>query len=250
MNRSNAPTSLRTLARMAAFFSLFTILTGIFAQGYVSNTLVANSDAATTAANILAHKGLWQAGYAVFIIEMASNVLMVALFYRLLKPAGGSVALCAAFLGLTGCIVKTFSRLFFIAPLLVLGDAPYLSVFSAEQKQALALLFLKLNSRGAGMALAFFGLYALLNGSLVLRSTFLPKFLGVLSIIGGAGWLTFLYQPLGARLFTFIALFAIIGALAMIVWLVVFGVDEKRWYERAAAADLPPAPQAEPGVSA
>jgi hypothetical protein len=235
MNRPNTGTSLRTEAGMAGFFSLFTILTGIFAQGYVSNTLVANSDAATTAANIVAHKGLWQAGYAVFIIEMASNVVMVALFYHLLKPAGRSASLAAAFLGLTGCIVKTFSRVFFIAPLLVLGDAPYLSVFSAEQRQALALLFLKINGRGAGMALVFFGLYALVTGYLIVRSTFLPRILGAVSMVGGAGWLTFLYPPLGGRLFPFIAVFAILGAGALIVWLMVKGVDEQRWQEQAAA---------------
>jgi len=235
MNRSSAETSPRTKARITGFFYLLTILTGIFAQGYVSGTLIVDGDAATTAANIVAHKGLWQTGYAVYMIEMASQVVMVALFYHLLKPAGRSASLAAVFLGLTGCIVKTFSRVFFIAPLLVLGDAPYLSVFSAEQKQALALLFLKVNGRGAGMALIFFGLYALVTGYLILRSTFLPKFLGVVSFVG-AGWLSYLYPPLGARLFPFIAGLGILGALALIVWLLVFGVDEQRWKEQASAA--------------
>ncbi|HUK86901.1 MAG TPA: DUF4386 domain-containing protein [Terriglobales bacterium] len=238
MNRSNAGTSLRTEARMAGFFSLLTILTGIFAQGYVSNTLVANNDAATTAANILAHKGLWQLGYAVFIIEMASNVVMVALFYRLLKPAGRSTSFAAAFLGLTGCIIKTFSRVFFIAPLFVLGDAPYLSVFSAEQKQALALLSLKVNDRGAQMALVFFGVYALLTGYLIIRSTFLPRILGVVSAIGGLGWLSFLYLPLAHRLFPYVVAIALLGAAALIVWLLVFGVNEQRWKEQAGAAGI------------
>src|SRR4051812_31615296 len=239
MNRSNANTALRTEARMAAFLSLFTILTGIYAQGYVSNTLAVNTDAANTAANIVAHKALWQFAYAVFIIEMSANIAMVAVFYRLLKPAGRSVSLSAAFLGLSACIVKMFSRVFFIAPLLVLGDPAYLSVFSAEQKQALALLLFRINARGTGMAVVVFGLYAILTGYLILRSNFLPKFLGWLSMVSGAGWLTFLYQPLGSSLFTFIALLAIAGALAMIVWLFVFGVDEQRWHEQAVASALP-----------
>jgi hypothetical protein len=236
VTHGNTGMSPRTLARFVGFFSLFTILTGIFAQGYVSNTLVVDGDAATTAANILAHKGLWFTGYAVFMIEMASNVVMVALFYPLLKPAGRSVSFAAAFLGLTGCIVKTFSRVFFIAPLLVLGDAPYLKVFSVEQKQALALLLLKVNSRGAGMALVFFGLYAVVTGYLILRSTFLPKFLGWAEIVCGVGWLSFLYQPLASRLFTFVAVLAILGALVQILWLLIVGVNEQRWREQAAAA--------------
>jgi hypothetical protein len=144
--------------------------------------------------------------------------------------------LVAAFLGLAGSVIKTFSRLFFIAPLFILGGAHYLSVFSTDQLQALALLFLKVNDRGAGIALVFFGFYALLTGYLIIRSTFLPRILGVLSVLGGVGWLTFLYPPLGSRLFFFIAIFAILGAASLIFWLLVFGVNEQRWKERAAAA--------------
>jgi hypothetical protein len=66
----------------------------------------------------------------------------------LLEPAGRSVSLVAAFLGLAGCVIKTMSRLFFIAPLLILRGAHDLSVFSAAQLQALALLFLKVKAAG------------------------------------------------------------------------------------------------------
>ena len=161
---------------------------------------------------------------------------MTALFYDLLKPAGRSVSLVAALLGLTGCIIKTLSRLFFIAPLFILGGVHYLTVFSAEQLQALALLFLRVNDHGAGIALAFFGFYALLNGYLIIRSTFLPRILGVFSVVAGVGWLTFLYQPLGYRLFPYIAALGILGAALLMLWLLVFGVNEQRWKEQASAA--------------
>jgi hypothetical protein len=144
--------------------------------------------------------------------------------------------LVAAFLSLAGCVIKTFSRLFYVAPLFVLGNAHYLSVFNVEQVKALALLFLKLNDRGAGMGLAFFGFSTFLNGYLVFRSTFLPRFLGVLSVLGGLGWLTFLYPPLGYRLFPYLAVVGLLGAAAMIFWLLVYGVNEQRWKEQANAA--------------
>jgi hypothetical protein len=157
-------TSPRFEARITGAFYLLTILTGIFAQGFVSGRLVVDGDAAATATNILTHRGLFQLGFAVYLIEMACQIAMTALFYDLLKPAGRSVSLLAAFLGLTGCIIKTLSRLFFIAPLFILGGAHYLSVFSREQLQALALLFLRVNDHGAAIALVFFGFYALLTG--------------------------------------------------------------------------------------
>jgi hypothetical protein len=165
-------------ARITGAFYLLTILTGIFAQGFVSGTLVVDGDAAATATNILMHKSLFQLGFAVYLIEMACQIAITALFYDLLKPAGRSVSLVAAFLGFAGCVIKTFSRLFFIAPLFILGGAHYLSVFSREQLQALALLFLKVNDHGAAIALVFFGFYALLTDYLTIRSTFLPWILG------------------------------------------------------------------------
>jgi hypothetical protein len=232
-----AETSPRLRARITGVLYLLTILTGVFAQGFVSGRLVVDGDAAATATNILAHKSLFQLGFAVFLIEMACNIAMTALFYDLLKPAGRSVSLVAAFLGLTGCVIKTFSRVFFIVPLFILGGAHFLSVFSAEQLQALVLLSFKVNDRGAGVALVFFGFYALLTGYLIIRSTFLPRILGVLSVVGGLGWLSFLYLPLGHLAFPYVAVFALLGAVALIVWLLVKGVNEQRWKEQASAAD-------------
>ena len=223
----------RLKARITGVFYLLTILTGIFAQGFVSGRLVVDGDAAATATNILTHKSLFELGFTVYLIEMACQIAITALFYDLLKPAGKSVSSVAAFLGLAGSIIKTFSRLFYIAPLFVLGGAHYLSVFSTEQLQALALLFLKVNDHGAAIALVFFGFYALLTGYLILRSTFLPRILGVLSVFGGLGWLTFLNQPLGYRLFPYVAALGLLGATALILWLLVVGVNEQRWKEQA-----------------
>src|SRR5256884_9829135 len=163
MTERIAETSPSLKARITGVLYLLTILTGIFAQGFVSGRLVVDGDAAATATNILTHRFLFEFGFTVYLIEMACQIAITALFYDLLKPAGRSISLMAAFFGLAGCIIKTFSRLFYIAPLFVLGGAHYLNVFSPEQLQSLALLFLKVNDRGAGIALAFFGFYALLT---------------------------------------------------------------------------------------
>jgi Domain of unknown function (DUF4386) len=229
-------TSPRFKARIAGVFYLLAIVTGIFAQGYVSGRLVVDGDAAATATNILTHKSLFELGFTVYLIEMICQIGLTALFYHLLKPAGKSISLLAAFLGLAGCVIKTFSRLFYFAPLFILGNAHYLSVFKPEQLQALALLFLEVNDHGAAIALAFFGFYALLTGYLMIRSTFLPRILGVLAVVGGVGWLTFLYPPLGYRMFYYIAPLGLLGALALILWLLVFGVNEQRWKAEARAA--------------
>jgi hypothetical protein len=227
----------RTKARLAGAFYLLTILTGLFAQGFISARLVVPGDAAATANNILSHDGLFRLGFAVYMIEMVCQIITTVLLYDLLKPVNRSVSLLAAVLGLVGCGVKTFSRLFYFAPLLVLGGTHYLSVFSREQLDAVAILFLRVNDIGAGIALVFFGFYAILKGCLVIRSTFLPRILGWLAVFGGIGWLAYLSPPFGDRVFSIIAVVGIVGALANIGWLLVFGVNEQRWRERASVAE-------------
>jgi hypothetical protein len=105
--------------------------------------------------------------------------------------------LLAAFFSLAGCTIQAFSMLFFyLAPLVVLRDAQYLSVFRVEQLQALSLLFLDLHFKAYGIGMVYFGFYCLLISYLIFRSTFLPRILGVLMSFAGLAWLTFLYPPL------------------------------------------------------
>lgn len=221
------------LARAAGAFYLLTILTGAVAQGFIAEKLIAANDAAATANNILTHKALFQAGFTIYLVEMTCQFIATVLFYELLKPVSKTLSLTAAVLGLAGCAIKTVSRLFYLAPLLILEGPQYLDVFNVQQRQALALLLLDVNDHGAGIALAFFGFGALLKGYLILRSTFLPRILGVLAIPAGLALLTFLSPTLGYKVFSYVALLGMIGAIPQIVWLLVFGVNEQRWNEQA-----------------
>jgi len=231
MKTRTTETSPQVYARTAALLYLIVIAAGIIAQMVIGGKLIVSGDAATTANNILAHKDLFQLGFTVYLIEMTCQIAQTALFYILLKPVNRNVALLALVFGLIGCTIKTLSRLFYIAPLLVLDNSHYLSVFNIEQLQSLALLLLNVNDQAAGMALAFFGVSTSLNGYLIIRSNFLPRILGVLSMLGGLGWLTLLYPPLGNQLFLPVLLLALVGSAAQIVWLLAKGVNVEKWNE-------------------
>ncbi|HYS69171.1 MAG TPA: DUF4386 domain-containing protein [Gemmatimonadaceae bacterium] len=227
----------RTKARFAGALYLLYIIAGVYAQAFIADRLFVSGDAAATAANILANQSLHSLGLTVYLLEMAGQVATVVLFYQLLKPVSRTGAMLAAAFELIGCGIKIFSRLFYFAPLLILGgSASYLSAFTREQLDSIALLLVRINNNGAAIALAFFGFSTLLQGWLIYRSGFLPRWLGVIGIIGGLGWLTFLSPPLGMRLFLYLAVYALIGSLATIVWLLTVGVDEQRWRQRAAQA--------------
>jgi len=170
------------------------------------------------------------------MLEMVAQVAVSVLFYDLLKPVNRSIARLTAVIGVTGSGIKTMARLFYYAPLLLLGGASYLATFSQPQLDAMALTFIRINSQGAAIGIIFFGFETLLRGWLIFQSGFLPRFLGVLSMIGAVGWLTYLWPPLGNQVFIVVALFAIVGVIATSGWLFIRGVDDGRWRARAELA--------------
>jgi hypothetical protein len=117
-----------------------------------------------------------------------------------------------------------------------------LSAFTPDQLQALALLFLKLNQYAFNIDLVFFGLWCILTGYLIFRSTFLPRILGVFLAISGLGFMTYLYPPLAYHLFMpYIAAASALGEIPLELWLIVMGVNAQRWRQQAsAAAELRP----------
>ena len=227
----------KLVARLAGVFFLLTIVGGIIAQAGISERLIDFRDAAATANNILSNRGLFQIGFTVYLIEMACQVTTAMLLYRILRPVSGTLSLLMLLFEMTGIVIKTAARVFFITPLWVLdGSAGAMNGMNTAQVQAVALTLLKVNDFGAATAIAFFGFSTILTGYLVFSSTYLPRWLGVIGMIAGLGWLTFIYPPLGYSVFMFAALFGLLAAAAKIFWLIVFGVDVNRF--RAVEARL------------
>jgi hypothetical protein len=222
-------TSPRLVGRVLALLILVVIVTGVLAQGIISNRLIASGDGAATARNILENIGLYRLGFTIFLIEMVAQVATTALWYILLRPVNRSIALNSAFIDLAAGVMKTFARVFYIVPLWVLSPTAggtALHGFTSEQLESIALVLLQINNRGANSALAFFGFSGVLRGYLIFRSSFMPRWLGVVAMISAAMWLTFLYPPLGSRAFLPAALLALASAAVTIVWLLFPGIRE------------------------
>ena len=225
----------RPRARITSVVYLFYFLTAVSSMFFLKG-LVVGGDAASTANNILAHQPLFRLGLATGLIATACYVAVTALFYDLFKPVNRSLSLLAAFFSLVGCAILAFASLFQLAPLVVLGGSQYLSVFNVEQLRALASLFLELYGLGVSICFVFFGVYCLLIGYLIFKSSFLPRILGVLMAVAGLGWLTFLFPPLADYLSPYNLVLGFLAELALMLWLLAMGVDVQRWKKQARAA--------------
>ncbi|MEN3368381.1 MAG: hypothetical protein V7609_524 [Verrucomicrobiota bacterium] len=222
-------------ARMGGACWLMCFLTSIFPL-IVTGRLVIPGDAAATATNLLANEGLFLSGTALLLISTAFYVGATLFVYEVLKPVNRSLSLLAAFFSLVGCAIGAVSCLFDFAPFVLLKGAPYLNVFSVEQLQALAYVFLAVRAQANNIGLVFFGLHCLGVGYLIFRSTFLPRIIGVLMMLAGVGWLTFLSPPLANNLAPFNMIPGGIGELSLTIWLLVKGVNVQRWREQETRA--------------
>jgi hypothetical protein len=227
----------RSLARMAGAFYFAAGLTGGFHQAFVLGRLVVAGNAAATSNNITAHRSLFWFGFAAALVSPACDTVKTVLFYDLFKPVNKRLSLIAMFFGIIGCVLQAFITVFFIAPLVIVEGGQYLSAFNVEHLQVLTLMFFKLTARATDIYLVFFGFYCVLIGYLILRSTFMPRIIGLLMVLTGLGYCLLLYPPLAHYLWPYNLAPAALGETSLMLWLLVVGVNVQRWKEQATATE-------------
>jgi hypothetical protein len=228
----------RLRARAAGLLYLATTLCGVF-DLMARSKLVSPADPALTAAHISAAEPLYRAAVAAELFAGACYIGVTALLYSLLRPTGRIMAQAAVLFSLAGCAVGAATASLLLAPLVLSGGGPTLAALAPKTWQALSLAALQLHGEGYSIGMIFFGVYCLLTGVQVFRSSFLPRLVGVLFALAGAAWLTesftdLLAPALSDALSTALDPIGFVGEASLCLWLIVFAVDAPRW----AAADL------------
>jgi hypothetical protein len=229
----------RSRSRLAGVFELLEGTGSSVGQVFILGSLVVQGDAALTAHNILANESLFRFGFLVSVAGVAFHLAWALLMYQLMRVVNRTVASVAAFVVIICCALQAVTALLYLAPLLVLQGGASLSGFSTEQAQALASAFLKVNGAAFDLDLVFFGLWCILTGYLIWKSTFLPRLLGALLVVDGVGWTLFAWPPLATFLFPVIAVASGLAEIPLQAWLIFVGVNSERWYERAREAEMP-----------
>ncbi|HEV7661799.1 MAG TPA: DUF4386 domain-containing protein [Allosphingosinicella sp.] len=213
-------------ARLAGGLYLTAIAASVFAELAVRDTLIVTGDAAATAANIRASEPLFRLGFAADLVSALCYFTLTFLLFQLLRPVNRRIALFSAFLGSAGSAIMALNLQHLLAPL---GGIP------AELGPALTQVSLRLHSLGYTIASIFFSAHLLVLGSLIVRSAFLPRLLGVLlaiAAVSGAinGFTIFLAPAAAAGLYPYILLPNLIAEGGLALWLLVAGVNVDRWH--------------------
>jgi hypothetical protein len=220
--------SVRNPGRVAGFWYLLLVLLGPVRLIYIPTKLFVRGNASATANNIAGHEWLFRIG---IVSDLACAVILIFLvlaFYRLFKGVNENLAVqVVIFGGVMPAVIDIVGVVSDSAALMIVRGGDFLSGFDKPQRDALALLFLKLRDHQNTAAEILWGVWLLPLGLLVYRSHFLPRFIGVWLALGGFAYVMLsltgeLMPQYQGKVFAY-AQPAFFGEIALTLWLVIKG---------------------------
>jgi len=190
--------------------------------------LIVSGNAPATAANILAHETAYRLSVLGWVVGHILWIYLAWSLYRLFEKTDRRQAQLMVTFVVVSVAMTLVNLINQLAPLTLLSGAEFLSPLSQSQLEALAYASLRLHSAGTGIEFAFWGLWLLPFGILVIKSGFVPKLIGYLLILGCIGWLIQSAVSIVAPAYTALAFKAAQplvapGELSMMLWLLIKG---------------------------
>jgi len=222
-------TSPKRLARIAGGLYLLLAIFGGFAEGYVEPKMYVAGNAAATAGNVVANAGLVRLGVVADLLDGTVFIFLALTLYILLKHVRKSVARAMLVLVALATAITCLVAVFEFEGLQVATDASYAAALGAAGSNALVMLLLDMQHYGLLIAQIFFGLWLAPLGYLAYKSGMFPKALGVLLVVGAAGYLVdmlarFLVPDVGEKIGTLVVIPSAVSEFWMLGYLLVIGV--------------------------
>lgn len=220
--------STKSKARFAGILYCLTSLPGAFNLLYIPAAFIVPGDATATAQRItdaaLTYRIVILSGFVSSILF----IFLVLSLYNLFKEIDKTHATLMVIFVSVSVAASVVNLINQIAPLIFLGGADFLSVFTKPQLDALALGFLRLNSYGNLLLDAFWGLWLFPLGVLVRKSGFIPGILGIFLIAACFAYLalsfTAIVLPAHTHIVSLVAMpFMALGEVPFVLWLLVWG---------------------------
>lgn len=211
-------------ARITGLLYLALAVVGGLGFLVIRNQLFVPDDATATLANLIERETLARAGIALELGIVVTQALVALWFYRLFRSVDAFAAGALAGFGIVNAVAILGSAAFLATALDVALEH---SIAPAGDPSASVQLMYVLSGNLWGVAKAFFGLWLIPMGRLVLRSGWMPRPLGWILVVGGVGYLlsafvTYLV-PGGQTIADALALTSV-GEFWIIGYLLIFGV--------------------------
>lgn len=229
--------SIQKTARFAGVLYLIITVAATIAHFVIPGNFIVPGDAAATASNIIANENQFRLGaIGGELIVLLSEIVLAVVLYVLLKPVNKTLSLVAAVSRLAMTTIHGLNMINYFFVLLLVKGTAYLSVFSAEQSQSLAMLFLDAHGYGFTIGIAFLTIHVFILGYLIFKSGYFPKVLGILFFAAGVGYLVDSFALLLSSSYTttpaYLSLPIAIAEIAFPIWLLIKGVNKDNYQER------------------
>lgn len=190
MSHTYPEISLRQAAIIAGVSILVMTIAAFIAEGTTIGNLFVENNAETTTMNILASAMLFRFGVFSWLVILICDVLAAWGLYIFLRPVNKSLSLLTAWFRLIYVVILATALLYLFDVLLITKGADnYLAAWGTDLLQAQVLLSMNGFYQAWSIGLIIFGIHILGLGYLILRSTYVPNYWGVLLIIAGIGYL-------------------------------------------------------------
>lgn len=223
----------KRIARAAGLLYLIVVIAGMFSLVYVPSHIDTHTNAQTTAAHITASASLFRCGALSELLMVLAFLLLPFALYRLLHSVNRNAAVMMVVLVAVSVPISIINVMHKLDVLSLLGGGAMSQILSSEQLNAAVMMHLLAYRNGMLVSEIFSGLWLLPFGYLVFRSTFLPRTLGALLILGGAGYLidfcaSLLLPGYGkTTLADFILIPASVGEIGICLWLIIIGTKQR-----------------------
>lgn len=184
---SSAPTaSQRIAARVAGSLYLATMASAVFAEVFVRGSIIVPGDAVRTAQNLVASERLVRVGLVADIFTLVGVLVIAWGLYVVLKPINEELALLGAMLRVAEVAVAASALVNVLDALRLVSGLSSVAGFSEEQLSTLARLALARQGFGTQLMFVLLGLGSLAFSWVLLRSSYIPRALAILGVVGSS----------------------------------------------------------------
>lgn len=204
-------------AKLAGILYLSLVPLGVFGIIYVPSSLIVLDDIATTISNVIENETLFRWSIISALVVQLINIILVVVLFKIFRPIHKTMA----------SLMVIFSLL--AVPIAFLNEINNLAVLhlldQSNESQQLISVFLNLHHQGIIIAQVFWGLWLFPLGYLVYKSDYMPKFIGILLMIGCVGYVvdSFTLILLPQFNITF-SEFTFLGEVIFPLWLLIKGI--------------------------
>ena len=219
-------------ARIAGLFYLILVVAGMLNLLYIPSLLIDKSDPAGTLATLQESELLFRLGIICGILSYLAFTGLALSLYKLLHQVHLFAAQLMVILVLLSIPISFVNILNKFEILNLISDKAYVAELSQAELQFQLMHAIQAFDNGINLSQVFWGLWLFPFGYLVYQSGFLPKFFGVLLMLGCVGYLItffagFLYKGFYETMFAeIVGIPASVGEIGICLWLLIMGTNK------------------------